>query len=260
MTDPAHVPIVPAATILLLRDQPTFEVLMVRRHHQIDFASGALVFPGGKAHVGDEDPGWEARTLGWGEALPAKRPLRIAAIREAYEEAGILLARHSDGAPFRGDERAGAARDDIAVGRRHFLELIEELDLYLDLEALSVFARWITPPLTPKRFDTWFYVASAPEDQLALCDGWETVDAEWIAPAEAVRLGEAGERKIIFPTRMNLQLLAEAEGAEDAVRRAKARALVTVEPKIVEGPQGRVLTLPPNAGYGVVEEPISRVM
>ena len=260
MTDAPEVPILPAATILLLRDDPVFEVLMVKRHHQIDFASGALVFPGGKTHAGDADPAWEDRTLGWSGALPQKRPLRIAAIREAYEEAGILLARHADGAPFRGDERAAAAREEIAADRRHFLDLINELDLYLDLEALTVFARWITPPLTPKRFDTWFYVADAPADQLALCDGWETVDAEWIAPAEAIRLGEARERTVIFPTRMNLKLLAEASSAEDAMTRARARELVTVEPKITDRPGGRVLVLPPNAGYGVVEEPLSRVM
>jgi 8-oxo-dGTP pyrophosphatase MutT (NUDIX family) len=260
MTEAPAVPILPAATILMLRDEPAFEVLMVKRHHQIDFASGALVFPGGKTHAGDADPAWEDRTLGWADSLPHKRALRIAAIREAYEEAGILLARHLDGAPFKGDDRATAARDDIAADRRHFLDLVNELDLYLDLEALTVFARWITPPLTPKRFDTWFYVAVAPGEQLALCDGWETVDAEWIRPAEAIRLGEAKERTVIFPTRMNLQLLAEASSAEDAIGRARARTLVTVEPQITERPGGRVLVLPPDAGYGVVEEPLSRVM
>src|ERR1700722_18424275 len=108
------VPIRPAATILLLRDEPEFQVLMVKRHHQIDFASGALVFPGGKTHAGDHDAGWEGRTLGWDASDPLARPLRIAAIREAYEETGILLARHADGGHFRGDERAGRARDDIA--------------------------------------------------------------------------------------------------------------------------------------------------
>jgi 8-oxo-dGTP pyrophosphatase MutT (NUDIX family) len=254
------VPILPAATILLLRDAPQFEVLMVKRHHQIDFASGALVFPGGKTHAGDADPRWEERTLGWGAALPQKRPLRIAAIREAYEEAGILLARHLDGAPFRIDARADAARADVAADRRQFVDLITELDLYVDLEALTVFAHWITPPLTPKRFDTWFYAAQAPADQIALHDGSETVDAEWIAPGEALRLAAAGERTVIFPTRMNLQLLAEAQSAEDTIRRALARELVTVLPKVVDGPSGRVLTIPPDAGYGVVEEPISRVM
>jgi 8-oxo-dGTP pyrophosphatase MutT (NUDIX family) len=254
------VPIVPAATILMLRDEPSFEVLMVKRHHQIDFAAGALVFPGGKTHAGDEAAGWQERTLGWNEALPHKRPLRIAAIREAYEEAGILLARHLDGSPFRGDDRATAAREDIGKDRRPFLDLIKELDLYLDLEALTVFARWITPPIVPRRFDTWFYVARAPEDQLALCDGQETVDAEWVAPTEALRLAEAGERTVIFPTRMNLKLLAEAAGAEDAMDRARARELVTVEPKVSERNGERVLTIPPEAGYGDIVEPLSRAM
>ena len=261
MTDEApSVPILPAATILLLRDEPAFEVLMVKRHHQIDFASGALVFPGGKIHAGDHDPAWEGRTLDWGASLPRKRPLRIAAIREAYEETGILLARHCDQAPFAGDERAAAARGEIATDRRAFLDLVAELDLHLDLGALAVFARWITPPLTPKRFDTWFYVAAAPPDQLALCDGWETVDAEWIAPAEALALAEAGERKVIFPTRMNLKLLAEAAGTHDAMARARARTLVTVEPRIMDGPRGKLLVLPPDAGYGDVAEPLSNVV
>src|SRR6202012_1517738 len=139
---------------------------------------------------------WEERTLGWGGSLPHKRPLRIGAIREAYEEAGILLAPYLDGSPFKGDERAAAARDGVSKNERPFLDLIKELDVYLDLEALSVFARWITPQMRPKRFDTWFYVADAPEDQLALCDGYETVDAEWIAPKEALRLGASGERTV----------------------------------------------------------------
>ncbi len=260
MTDKPAVPILPAATILMLRDDPTFEVLMVKRHHQIDFAAGALVFPGGKTHAGDHDWRWEERCLGWGDALPEKRPLRIAAIREAYEEAGVLLARHLGGAPFRGDERAAAARDAIAKDERAFIDLIIELDLYLDLEALTVFARWITPVVVPKRFDTWFYVARAPEEQLAICDGYETVDAEWIAPSEALRLAEIGERTIIFPTRMNLKLLAEAKDAEDAVLRSRARELVTVLPTVAEKGGKRVLSIPPNAGYGAVEEPMDRVM
>jgi 8-oxo-dGTP pyrophosphatase MutT (NUDIX family) len=261
MTDEkAAVPILPAATILLLRDSPAFEVLMVKRHHQIDFASGALVFPGGKTHAGDHDPAWEERAIGWSASAPHKRALRIAALREAYEETGILLGRRIDGSAFAGDERAAQARADIAADRRSFLDLVRELDLHIDLEALSVFARWITPPLTPKRFDTWFYVALAPGDQLALCDGWETVDAEWIAPPEALRLAVLGERKVIFPTRMNLRLLAEASGAQDAIDRARQRTLVTVEPKIMDGPDGRVLVLPPDAGYGEVSELLSQVM
>ena len=249
----------PAATILLVRDRPAFEVLMVRRHHQIDFASGALVFPGGKTHRGDHETGWSARMHDWTGPADEARALRIAAVREAYEETGILLARTADGSVFAGDERAHLARDDIAADRRSFLDLVAELEVRLDIAALSLFARWITPTMMPKRFDTWFFLAAAPPDQLALCDGWETVDAEWIAPAEAIRLADLGERKVIFPTRMNLQLLGEARDSADATARAAARTLVTVEPQLVNGPQGRVLVIPPEAGYGAVSEPLSRL-
>jgi 8-oxo-dGTP pyrophosphatase MutT (NUDIX family) len=256
---PDAVPIRPAATILLVRDEPTFQVLMVKRHHQIDFASGALVFPGGKTHPGDHDPAWEALCIGWADVDADERPLRIAAIREAYEEAGILLARDRGGAMFCGDARAEAARHAVAKDEQAFIDVVVELGVKLDFSVLTTFARWITPPLTPKRFDTWFYVTRAGSEQLAVCDGWETVDAEWIAPAEALRLAAAGERTVIFPTRMNLQLLAEAAGGADAVARAAARTLVTVEPKVERCDGGQVLVIPPNAGYGVVAEPLSRV-
>ena len=257
MTDTAPSAIRPAATILLLRDDPAFEVLMVKRHHQIDFASGALVFPGGKTHGGDHDPAWADWTVGWDNIDPLERPLRIAAIREAYEEAAIIMARGSDGTAFCGDDRAAAVREAVANDQHPFIELVRELDVKLDLAALTVFARWITPDLMPKRFDTWFYAATATGEQLAACDGRETVDAEWIAPAEVLRLAAAGERKVIFPTRMNLQLLAESASAQEAAERARSRPLVTVEPKVERRATGGVLVIPPDAGYGAVEEPLS---
>ena len=261
MTDVRTAPeIKPAATILLLRDQPSFEVLMVKRHHQIDFASGALVFPGGKSHAGDHDAAWSEHVLGWADFDADQRGLRIAAIREVFEEAGILLARRRNGAPIGGEACPMDVRQAVDAGTTHFLDVVRDLEARLDLSMLTTFARWITPPLTPKRFDTWFYVVKAPDDQLAACDGRETVDAEWIAPSEALRLAEAGERKVIFPTRMNLKLLAEASDAADAVARAQARDLVTVQPQIQERPHGRVLVLPPDAGYGAVEERLENVM
>jgi len=261
MTDmPAAAEIKPAATILLLRDAPGFEVLMVKRHHQIDFASGALVFPGGKSHAGDHDPDWADHVLDWEAHEAEQRGLRIAAIREVFEEAGILLARRRDGAPLSGEACPMDVHQAVDAGTTRFIDVVAGLDARLDLAALTVFARWITPPLTPKRFDTWFYAVNAPIEQLAACDGRETVDAEWIAPSEALRLAAAGERKVIFPTRMNLTLLAEAASAADAVARAAARTLVTVQPRIQARPAGRVLVLPPDAGYGVVEEPLENVM
>ncbi len=141
-----------------------------------------------------------------------------------------------------------------------FLDVVRDLGVRLDLSALTVFARWITPPLTPKRFDTWFYAVKAPDDQLAACDGRETVDAEWIAPRQVLELAQTGGRKVIFPTRMNIQLLAEASSAEDCLDRARSRTLVIVQPRIEDRPGGKVLTLPPEAGYGDVAEPLERVM
>jgi 8-oxo-dGTP pyrophosphatase MutT (NUDIX family) len=253
------VPIRPAATILLVRDEPEFQVLMVKRHHQIDFASGALVFPGGKTHQGDHDPAWAEHAAGW-EAAPAdERALRIAAIREVYEEAGVLLARDPEGRVFQGDERMGPAREAVSKDERAFIDLVKELDVRIDLTALTVFARWITPAMMHKRFDTWFYLARANSEQLAVCDGWETVDAEWIAPAEAIRLAASGARTVIFPTRMNLQLLAEASSASDAIARANERDLVVVEPKVQAREGGSVLVIPTNAGYGDVVEPLAAI-
>lgn len=250
----------PAATILLLRDDPGFEVLMVKRHHQIDFASGALVFPGGKSHAGDHDPAWAEHVLAWDAYEAEQRALRIAAIREVFEEAGILLARRRNGEPIGGEACPMDVRQAVDAGTTSFLDVVRDLEAQLDLSALTTFARWITPVVVPKRFDTWFYVVKAPDDQLAACDGRETVDAEWIAPSEALRLAAAGERKVIFPTRMNLQLLAEAAHADDAVARAQARTLVTVQPDVQRRPEGPVLVLPPDAGYGRVEEPLESPM
>jgi hypothetical protein len=158
-----------------------------------------------------------------------------------------------------GDARAHEARDAVAKDQRAFMDVTLELEVKLDFGALTSFARWITPPLAPKRFDTWFYVCRAGSEQLAICDGWETVDAEWIAPARALEMAAAGERKVIFPTRMNLQLLAEASDAADAIARALSRPLVTVEPRLERRDGVQVLVLPPDAGYGAVAEPLSAV-
>jgi 8-oxo-dGTP pyrophosphatase MutT (NUDIX family) len=247
----------PAATVLLLRDEPEFQVLMVQRHHQIDFATGALVFPGGKTHAGDEDEAWAERTIGWDDLDPVQRTLRIDAIREAFEEAGILLAEHDDGRPF-----AAACEPEVRTavdaGEMRFIDVATELGVKLRLDGLTVFARWITPAMMPKRFDTWFYAMHAPPDQVAACDGRETVDAEWISPAEAVRLAATGERTIIFPTLMNLKLLAEAADAEGCLTRARERRLVTVLPQVEMRDGERFLVIPPDAGYGEVAQHMGR--
>ncbi len=225
---------------------------MVKRHHQIDFAAGALVFPGGKSHGGDQDPRWRQLATGWEAVGEDDAALRIAAIREAYEEAGVLLARDARGAFYEG-EAAIEVRAAVAEDRLPFIEVIADLGLKLDLAALTVFARWITPKLMTKRFDTWFYAACAPDAQRAICDGREAVDAEWITPTLALDMAAVGERKVIFPTRMNLQLLAQSVSPRDAIASCQVRPLVVVEPWV----DGDTLRIPPDAGYGDVIEPLS---
>ena len=247
-----------SATILLLRDAPQFEVLMVKRHHQIDFASGALVFPGGKTEAADADQAWSEHCADWSNFDADERTLRIAAIREAFEEAGILLVT-GPGRLWETDAEVMAARVSVERGECAFLDLVKSLNVKLDLSALTRFARWITPVMMPKRFDTHFFLAVAPSDQLAICDGHETVDAEWVAPGDALALAESGERTIIFPTRMNLKLLGESQDAGSAVNAARIRPEVTVTPWVEKRASGSVLVIPPDAGYGAVEEDLASV-
>lgn len=255
--------LIPAATILLVRDAGALEVLMVERHHQIDFVPGALVFPGGKTGKEDSNPAWAAHCDGF-DSDPDHLALRICAIREAFEESGVLLARPAarrgvgrplavaaDTAPIVG------LREAIDKGEASFLETISGAGLVLALDALVRFAHWITPQGMPKRFDTHFYIAETPAEQLAACDGREAVDACWIKPADALADNEAGRRKIIFPTRLNVELLAQSSSVKDAIAAAAARRIVTVEPVIVRDGDGMVLTIPAEAGYAVTSEPLT---
>lgn len=257
MTD-TPIPAVPSATVMLLRDNPGLEVLMVRRHDKTKTHAGALVFPGGKTHGEDLDPGWADLALGWDAFDDEQRSLRVAAIREVFEEAGVLLAKRSGGAPIGPDACPMSVRKACDAGEVKFLDVIRDLDVRIDLNAVVQFARWITPPLGTFRFDTWFYVARAPADQDAVCDGRETVDLEWVTPTGALDLWRAKERRIVFPTRTNLGLLSQASDAADALERARTRPFISVQPNVEEREDGRYLVLPPMAGYGAVEVHVSQ--
>lgn len=234
---------------------------MVERHHQIEFASGALVFPGGKANAEDVSPHWAAWSTAPEGCTDVERALRVAAVREAFEESSLLLARPKGmdriATP---DEIAPvlAQRDAIAASRASFLAAIDAAGLVLALDALDLFAHWITPKGMPKRFDTWFYIAAAPAQQAALHDGGEAVDAVWLTPQAALEAGASGARKIMFPTRLNLALLEQSASARAAIVDARGRAVATVEPWIEDGPDGQELVIDPNAGYGAVREPLAR--
>ena len=244
----------PAATLLLVRDAPELQVLMVKRAAAIAFGPGALVFPGGKLDAGDHDPVWADHATGWAEIPADQRAHRIAAIREVYEDAGVLVARDAAGELFHGDEASADHRESVNRNERTFLGLVVETGLKLDLAALTLYAHWVPPAILAVRYDTRFFIAEAHSRQDAVHDGSETVSSEWIAPAEALRLADAGERELMFPTRMNLKLLAEAASANDAIARARARTIVSVTPRVEVRAEGRFLVLPPEAGYGPFAE------
>ena len=260
MTDtpkPAEAPIVPAATVLLLRDRPDgLEVFMVVRHHQIDFASGALVFPGGKADPQDFEPALRALADN-GNSDDKLFAAEVSALRETFEECGILLARDVatdktiDGVRLASLQKF---RQPIVDHEMDFAELLEKEGLRLQCGDLGHFAHWITPAMMPKRFDTHFYAASAPEDHLALHDGHESVDSVWIKPATALQEAAEGKRTIIFPTLRNIEKLARHATVAQALEACRTEKPVPVLPWVEDRDGDNYLCIPPEAGYDVNEE------
>jgi 8-oxo-dGTP pyrophosphatase MutT (NUDIX family) len=249
----------PATTVLLVRpSQPgdagsPIEVFMVVRHHQIDAFSGALVFPGGKLEEADGDPRVRARCGGADEISAEELKFRVAGVREAFEECGILLARKPGqravigAADLKGIEerwRAKLAEDEASI-----LDLVEAEDLELATDLMTPYAHWITPTFAPKRFDTWFFIAEAPEDQIALHDGSESVESVWIAPQAAIDEATAGRRTLVHATTKNLELLAEGKTVAGALSQASQRKIVTVQPWVEVRDGKRFLHIPEGAGY-----------
>lgn len=241
----------PASTVLLVRDSADgMEVFMVVRHHQIDFASGALVFPGGSIDKEDAVIAADHARCGGDHGLGEQaRAFRVAAIRETFEECGVLLARpRGEKALVDGARVAEIARK--ATGRT-FGELIAAEDLELALDKLTPFAHWVTPTPLPKRFDTHFFIAAAPEDQLALHDGSESVDSVWINPARALAEAKTGKYTIIFATRLNVEMLGRQNDVAAAIEAARVRKIVTVQPEVLRrDDKGVKLRIPLEADYG----------
>ena len=238
----------PAATLLLARNGKTgLEVFMMLRHKQFDFASGAFVFPGGALEDCDaviaQDERLAAATPG---VDAADRALRVAAIRETFEESGLLLARAEDGALI-GDERLKAIAARLLDG--DFTDNLRAENLTLALDLLVPFSHWITPTGMPKRFDAHFFIAAAP-GQLEVTNAAESADAVWITPAEALRQEESGSYTIILPTRINLALLGEQDTAEAALEAARTRRIIPIQPDLVSVDGKVQIRLPPEAGHG----------
>lgn len=200
-----------AATLALLRDgSDGLEVLLLRRHPGHVFGANAYVFPGGACDADDIDALGAAAT---GAQLDDAR-FRIAALRECFEEAGLLVA--TAGAlptPVELD----AWRNALNAGELRWAALLAQAGLTMDLASLVRFADWTTPVGAPKRYATRFYAALAPIEQTATADGQETVSARWVRPAEALIEADTGRRHLMRPTRASLQALAGFTDAGSAL-------------------------------------------
>src|SRR5580700_5564824 len=246
----------PASTILLLRDstEREIEVFMMVRHYEIDFNSGALVFPGGSVDKGDQEIIVDPALYSGGEGLDAGAlSFRIAAIRETFEESGILLARPRHSKTLIDAKRAGEVeaihRAALCDGKTTFPEVISDNGLSLALDELVPYAHWITPEGMPKRFDTWFFLAAAPPEQAGAHDGRESTDSIWLSPREALAGGESGRFKLPFPTTRNLIKLGKQSSVRAALDDSRGKPVVTVMPVMTKLNGGRQLRIPREAGY-----------
>ena len=249
--DPAE-PVVPrdSATVIVVRDdRGPLEVFMLERHIQSDFAGGAYVFPGGTLDEGDQDPaladlvdGWRELAERTGEDPDRQRALAVCAIRETFEEAGVLLARHEHGTPVRlDDHRWRDNRKAVADREIDAVTLAKETGIRYAADLLRFWQRWVTPVFAPKRYDTRFFVAVMPHGQTPLHDDVETTASTWVRPADAIARGRSGRLTIIFPTRKTLESLDGLETTDAVFGAAASRSVQPVLPRfVVENGVGHV--------------------
>ncbi len=225
---------------------------MLRRSLRSEFVSGAYVFPGGALDAGDAEAALLARCTGRDDAQ-ASRVLEVergglaywvCAFRECFEEAGVLMASGPDGPLDFGDRTVEARfaehRRALNAGQRSFLEICQTEQLSLPADALYYVGHWITPEGPPRRYDTRFFAAVAPEGQTAVHDEVETIDHMWVRPAEALAQQEAGQIELVFPTVWNLRLLRRfATTAELVAAVSTMGAIPTVQPTVVVDEAGR---------------------
>jgi 8-oxo-dGTP pyrophosphatase MutT (NUDIX family) len=247
----------PAATVMLVREGTTgMEVFMVVRHAKSDVHAGALVFPGGRVDPEDHElAAQESVFPARAHMPPAMAALRVAAIRETFEECGVLLARprgeHELVTAARLREIEAEHRAAMTAGRRTFGALLIAEDLVLAPDTMTYFANWITPERSSKRFDTHFFLACAPSDQVAVHDGYEAVESVWISPRTALERASQGHYQLRFPTQMNLQKLgrnASVAAAMDAARLSRVVTVMTRQERVEAG--RRILRIPLEADYG----------
>ncbi|MDH5541069.1 MAG: MBL fold metallo-hydrolase, partial [Rhizobacter sp.] len=237
----------PAATLVVLRDAPTgIEVLLLRRvSRDSDVHSGACVFPGGllDAADGEVEPHCEGFDDGRASALLGLERgglgYFVAALRECFEEAGLLYASRTDGQPMTEAQLADLAgwREPLNRGERRLDALCGQFGLRLAVDRLAYFSHWLTPPGVPKRYDTRFFVAEAPALQAASQDAVETVEQLWIRPADAI--GQAKALHLVLPTLKTLQLLQQFDSVGAVMAHAHTpRTVPCTMPHLGRGAKG----------------------
>jgi 8-oxo-dGTP pyrophosphatase MutT (NUDIX family) len=239
-----------SATVILTRDssQGQYRILLMRRHRDQDFMGGAFVFPGGRLDEGDCDPDLARCTRGL-TAAEAKRRLQtpdipetralglfFAALRETFEEAGVLLAcdqaeRLVDFAEGETAGRFAAYRLELHQNRLSLRELAERENLQFALDLLVPYSHWITPQVESKRFSTRFFLARKPAGQLPFHDTIEMTKSQWITPSAAIELHHAGKILLMPPTLKTVEELSEFDSADDLFRAAQSRRIRTILPE-----------------------------
>ena len=256
----------PAATLVVVRDGAAgIEVLLSRRAERGDLASGAWVFPGGLVDRGDAEA--HAHCSGLDDAAASARlgvasgglDFFIAAIRECFEESGLLYATRADGSLLRLDDDApaeGAAelatwRGPLHRNERCIADFCRAFGLTLAVDRLSYLSHWLTPPGRAKRFDTRFFIAAAPPAQTGAHDGVEMLEQQWRRPADA--LADAIGLKLMTPTQRTLELLARFATVDAALAWANApREVVITMPRIGSGSGGVRPVLPDEPAWAEI--------
>lgn len=244
-----------AATVLLVRDGTAgLEVLMIEHHQNV---GGSLVFPGGKIEASDSDPRFLERSRGLANIDEAARANYVAALRETFEEAGLLLARKMGSADIIGRaevEPLQPLRKDIVSGDLAFIDLLESHDLELAADPFVWFAHWNTPEYVKRQLAVHFFIAEAPEAQDVKHDGWESVDSVWLRPTEGLAAAMEGRSKIAFPTRMVLRRLMKSESVHDALAEARDTLVEPMRTEVVTSESGTMGRIPARSGFEAITE------
>jgi 8-oxo-dGTP pyrophosphatase MutT (NUDIX family) len=249
-----------AATVLTVRDAPNgYEILMVRRNVRSEFMGGVYVFPGGALDERD----LHAPVLGLDDLSASARlevdggglAYYVACLRELFEEAGLLVAcgpegQHRSFASEGDAARLHAHRTSLNADETSLAEVLVAEGVVADLRDIAYFAHWITPVGPPRRYDTRFFVALAPDGQVASHDDSETTDLRWLRPRDALAARERGEIDMVVPTVRSLEAVASLERAHEVLEFAHSIARVpVVRPRAVQRDEGVVILLPGEDGY-----------